>query len=164
MPIGVVLTLCAVDVATGAATRPTTVSTHQTKRGKDLAALNGHALYMFTADRAGASKCTGSCATTWRPLLTSARPVAAAGSGVNAKLLGTIRRANRALQVTYNGHPLYEFAGDRSAGEITGEGVSQFGGKWYIVNPSGNGVKPLSQGSCAPGFIQTSSGCLPQGY
>jgi predicted lipoprotein with Yx(FWY)xxD motif len=140
-PIGATLVLC-----TAALAQATTVTTHQTKRGKDVAAGNGRTLYLFTADKAGRSACNGACAATWKPLLASGRPAAAKGSGLKAKLLGTIRRANHSLQVTYNGHPLYEFTGDTKAGQISGEGANQFGGNWYIVNPSGNAVKPKASG------------------
>ncbi|HTX33271.1 MAG TPA: hypothetical protein VMD09_17965 [Solirubrobacteraceae bacterium] len=132
--------------ALAAMTKPTLVTTHQSKRGKVLAAANGHALYMFTADKTGRSNCSGSCANTWLPLLTSARPTGARNSGVNSKLLGTIKRSNRVLQVTYNGHPLYAFARDKTAGQINGEGANQFGGHWYVVNTNGNAVKPKSGG------------------
>ena len=159
VPVGAALLLSAAALA-----KSTSVTTHQTKRGTALAAANGHSLYLFTADKTGSSRCTGSCANTWLPLLTSSRAVAARGSGVNARLLGTIRRGNHALQVTYNGHPLYVFAGDNSPGQITGEGINQFGGHWYLVNTSGNAVKPRSRGGCPPGYVQTPSGCLPQSY
>ncbi len=142
-PLVALMAFCALGAgAVAAATKPTVVTTHQTKRGKALAATNGHALYMSTADKAGKSECTGACAKTWLPLLTSSRPTAAAGSGVNAKLLGTIKRGGNVLQVTYNGHPLYVFTRDKSAGQINGEGANQFGGHWYLVNTSGNAVKP----------------------
>lgn len=131
---------------------PTTVATHRTKRGRVLSTANGRSLYLFTADRKAKSRCTGSCAKTWKPLLTRARPVAAAGSGVKAKLLGTTRRGGHTLQVTYKGHPLYTYAKDRRAGQIGGEGKNQFGGHWYIVNTSGNAVKPKRPGGvvCNP--------------
>jgi predicted lipoprotein with Yx(FWY)xxD motif len=139
----------ALAVSAGAAAAPaahqasaTTVSTHQTKRGKVLAASNGHALYLFAHDSGGKSSCYGSCAKTWTPLLTSGHPIAGKGSGVNAKLLGTTRRQDGKLQVTYNRHPLYMYSRDTAAGQIKGEGANQFGGHWYVVNTSGNAVKP----------------------
>lgn len=148
-PIAAVLSLGAMaSVAVAALAKPTTVTTHQTKKGKALAALSGHALYLFSADSATKSTCSGACARTWKPLLTSSRPVAAKGSGVNSKLLGTVRRSNHTLQVTYNHHPLYLFTGDKSAGQINGEGANKFGGHWYIVNTSGNAVKPSSVHVC----------------
>lgn len=120
----------------------TTVSTHQTKRGKVLSAASGHALYLFAHDTGGKSSCYGSCAKAWPPLLTSGHPLAAKGSGVNAKLLGTTRRKDGKLQVSYNGHPLYLYTHDTAAGQIKGEGANQFGGHWYVVGASGNAVKP----------------------
>jgi len=128
--------------------RPTSVGAHQTKRGKVLSAANGHTLYMFTSDTSRRSNCTGSCAAGWMPLLTSSRPVAIPGSGVNAGLLGTVARTNRALQVSYNGHPLYTFSKDTGAGQINGEGANKFGGHWYVVGLSGNAIKPKSGHVC----------------
>jgi predicted lipoprotein with Yx(FWY)xxD motif len=122
----------------------TTVSTHQTKRGKVLAAANGHSLYLFAHDTGGKSSCYGPCARAWPPLLTGAHPFAAKGSGVNAKLLGTTRRNDGKLQVRYNGHPLYLYTHDTTAGQIKGEGANQFGGHWYLVGTSGSAVKPKS--------------------
>ncbi len=163
--IAALLTLCvATGVAVAALARPTTVTTHQTKRGKVLAAANGHSLYMFSADSGSKSTCYGSCPNAWKPLLTSSRPVAAAGSGVSAKLLGTTTRSNHTLQATYKGHPLYQFVGDKRPGQITGEGVNQFKGHWYLVNTSGDAVKPQSRGGCPPGYVPSSTGCVPQTY
>jgi predicted lipoprotein with Yx(FWY)xxD motif len=148
-PIGAALALCLLSaVAVAALARPTTVTTHQTKRGKVLAALNGHTLYLFTVS---SNNCYGTCATYWKPLLTGSRPVAASNSGVKASLLGTTRRKNRTLQVTYNRHPLYLYTGDRRPGQITGEGAHAFGGHWYLVNTTGNAVKPQQSGTkCNP--------------
>jgi predicted lipoprotein with Yx(FWY)xxD motif len=148
-PVAAVLTLGAVaSTALAALAKPTTVTTHQTKRGKAVSNVAGHTLYMFSTDTSTKSTCNGTCAKTWKPLLTSGRPVAASGSGLNAKLLGTLRRTNHTLQVTYNHHPLYLFTGDRSAGQINGEGANKFGGRWYILNPSGNAVKPKTVHVC----------------
>ena len=60
-----------------------------------------------------------------------------ATAGVKVSLLGTAKRKNGTLQVTYKGHPLYTFAGDKRAGQTTGEGSSLFGAKWYALAPSG---------------------------
>jgi len=130
----------------------TTVTTHQTNRGKVLAAANGHALYMFSHDSGTTSRCTGSCAKAWPPLLTKGRPVAGNGSGVNSKLLGTTRRADGTVQVVYDGHPLYLDAADSKAGQIHGEGANKFQGHWYLVGTSGRAVKPKSGGGgvCNP--------------
>ena len=147
-----VTALLLVAAAAAIAATGTGVTTHQTKRGKVLAAAsNGHTLYLFVHDSGKTSRCYGQCATFWPPLLTNGKPVAAKGSGVNAKLLGTTRRTNGKLQVTYNGHPVYLYKLDTKAGQITGEGANQFGGKWYILSTSGNAIKPKSSGGlCNP--------------
>jgi len=146
-PLGAGLAVLVVAaVAVAALTKPTSVTTHQTKRGKVLATTIGHSLYLFSTDTRAKSYCYGSCAGTWKPLLTSGRPVAVKGSGVNASLLGTTRRSDHTTQVTYHGHPLYTFKGDKRAGSINGEGANQFHGHWYLVNTSGNAVKPKSGG------------------
>jgi len=44
------------------------------------------------------------------------------------------------LQLTYNGHPLYYYAGDHSAGEIKCQAVSEFGGGWYVIDAQGNKI------------------------
>ena len=145
--LGAGLALCAVAAGGAVALAgATTVTTHQTKRGTILAAANGHTLYLFSLDKPGKSACSGACASAWLPLLASGRPAAARRTRVSAKLLGTIKRSSRSFQVTYNGHPLYLFAGDKKPGEISGEGAHEFGGRWYIVNPAGKAVKPQSSG------------------
>lgn len=146
-PLGVAVVVCATSaVALGALARPTTVTTHHTKRGNVLAAANGHTLYLFSADKPGKSSCSGSCTNTFMPLLSAVHPVATKGSGVSAKLLGILKRSSRTLQVTYNGHPVYVLSRDKTAGQITGEGAHEFGGRWYIVNMAGNAVKPQASG------------------
>jgi predicted lipoprotein with Yx(FWY)xxD motif len=136
----------AVAAPVGHKAASTTVTTHQTKQGKVLAAGNGHTLYLFTQDKGTTSTCTGSCAAIWPPLLTTGRPGGAKGSGVNSKLLGTSRRSNGKLQVTYNRHPLYLFASDTKPGQSKGEGVNQF----YEVGTKGKAVKPKSPAVCNP--------------
>src|SRR5437588_3396589 len=139
-------------VAAAIAASGTKVTTHQTTRGKVLAAAaNGRTLYLFTHDSGKTSRCSGQCATAWPPLLTTSKPVAVKGSGVKATLLSTTRRSNGKLQVTYAGHPLYLYTGDTKAGQISGEGANVFNGHWYIVSTSGTAIKPKSGGGlCNP--------------
>ena len=72
-----------------------------------------------------------------------------AGTGVKAKLLGTTKRKNGKRQVTYNHHPLYLYAADTGAGQVSGQGLSFFGGKWYVVSAAGRAIKaaPLGGGT-----------------
>jgi predicted lipoprotein with Yx(FWY)xxD motif len=88
----------------------------------------GFTLYWFAPDTATTSKCTGSCATYWPPV----KGPLTAGAGVAGKL-GTITRTDGTTQATYNGHPLYTYAGDTAAGDNKGNGLNASGGLWYDV-------------------------------
>jgi predicted lipoprotein with Yx(FWY)xxD motif len=115
------------------------VETHSSKYGKVLFDRAGRVLYLFASDRGKTSTCYGGCAATWPPYTVNRAP--RAGVGVRSGLLGTTRRHDGSLQVTYAGHPLYYFTGDRSPGQITCQHVSNFGGLWLVVNPSGTPVR-----------------------
>ena len=106
--------------------------------GKVLVGSNGRTLYLFEADKNSKSTCSGACATGWPPDTATGTP--RAGSGVRQSLLTTIKRPDGTKQVTYNGHPLYYFAGDTSAGDANGQGSKAFGAEWYAVNASGDKV------------------------
>jgi predicted lipoprotein with Yx(FWY)xxD motif len=56
-------------------------------------------------------------------------------------LLGTTKRTDGTLEVTYAGHPLYYYAGDTAPGQTTGQALPQFGAPWYVVAPSGTAIK-----------------------
>ena len=90
-------------------------------------------LYVFSADHGSTSTCYGACAAAWPPMLTRGAPRAAQP---DAGLLGTTKRRNGALQVTYAGHPLYYWSGDK-AGTIMCQHVNLHGGVWYVVNANG---------------------------
>jgi predicted lipoprotein with Yx(FWY)xxD motif len=55
-------------------------------------------------------------------------------------LLGAARRRDGRLQVTYAGHPLYFYVGDRRAGDVLCQGVAEFGGTWYVVGADGHAI------------------------
>jgi len=115
-----------------------TVDLRKTKLGPVLVNSKGHTFYLFKKDRNGKSSCSGSCATFWPPLLKHGKLTA--GSGVKASLLGTTRRSNGSLQVTYNKHPLYTYTLDKKAGQTNGEGILAFGANWYAVSAKGRAV------------------------
>ncbi len=140
--LGVLGFLAAGSVARSANQTNGTVSLRMTKLGRILVNSSGHTLYLFLKDRNGRSACSGSCARFWPPLLSRARPTA--GPGVKPSLLGTTRRSNGSVQVTYNRHPLYSYALDKRAGQTNGEGSSNFGAKWYAVSASGRAVVKAS--------------------
>jgi len=110
--------------------------------GQVLVDSAGYSLYVFANDtqNSGTSSCTGDCLAEWQPLLSDGEPVA--GEGVDAAMLGTITRDNGTTQVTYNGWPLYHYAGDMTPGDANGQGM---GGVWFLVSPTG---KPSSN-NCA---------------
>jgi len=103
--------------------------------GTMLVDANGKTLYIFLKDTQGAnaSACSALCADNW-PALTAA----SAGEGVDASLLGSFQRADGSTQVTFNGWPLYYFAGDRNPGDTNGQGLS---GNWYVVSPAGEAIR-----------------------
>jgi len=87
-----------------------------------VAGANGMTVYTFSKDVAnsGTSGCTGGCITKWPALTVPAGSTPAGGSGVTGKL-GMITRADDgSTQVTYNGLPLYFYAGDKAPGDANG--------------------------------------------
>lgn len=90
-----------------------------------LVNAEGKTLYRYDKDTAGTSACTGSCATTWPPLIATAGSTPKAGSGVTGQL-ATITRADGTKQVTYNGAPLYTYQQDTKTGDASGDGVNSF--------------------------------------
>src|SRR5712691_9764334 len=103
--------------------------------GRVLFDGRGFALYAFTRDPRGKSVCAGACAKAWPPYVVKTRPRAAAG--VSARLLGTTKRSNGAVQVTYAGRPLYYYVGDRKPAQVLCQNVSEFGGIWRVIRPTG---------------------------
>jgi predicted lipoprotein with Yx(FWY)xxD motif len=110
------------------------ISTHSSSKGTVLANAKGHTLYWFAIDTPTASKCTGSCATYWPPVI--GKPTAAAGTSLPMHL-GTITRSNGQMQATYDGHPLYTYVGDTAPGQVKGNGLKLSGGLWWAATPSG---------------------------
>jgi predicted lipoprotein with Yx(FWY)xxD motif len=94
------------------------------KVGSVIVDAQGRTLYRFTAEAQGVPVCTGACVGTWRPALAS-------GTSGLPKHVATVKRPDGGkLQLTYDGHPLYRYAGDQSAADANGEGV---GGQWFVV-------------------------------
>lgn len=117
-----------------------TVSLRKTKLGKVLVNGRGVTLYLFEKDKRGKSACNGACAMAWPPLLTKGKPKA--HDGARASRLGTTRRSNGRTQVTYGGHPLYTFVGDRNKpGSTAGEGSKAFGAEWYVLGTNGKKIE-----------------------
>lgn len=126
---------------------PATVEADHSDIGTYLEDPAGHSLYLFDGDEKGESYCNGACASVWPPYEANGAPMA--GSGVDQSKLGTTTRDDGTTQVTYNGEPLYYYAGDGSKPDATeGEGIEQFGAEWYLVSPkNGAPVEEESGGS-----------------
>jgi predicted lipoprotein with Yx(FWY)xxD motif len=116
-----------------------TVTVNSSRFGKILFDGRGFALYAFTKDPRGRSVCSGACAKVWPPYIVRSAP--RADAGVKRSLLGTTRRADGRLQVTFAGRPLYYYVGDRAPGQILCQNVSEFGGLWLVVRPTGAPVR-----------------------
>ena len=102
----------------------------QTSLGSVLTTAQGFTVYWFAKDTATNSACSGACAAAWPPVI--GMPQAASGFNLTGKL-GEIKRADGSMQATYDGHPLYLFAGDSKAGQVNGNAVNGFGALWYAI-------------------------------
>jgi predicted lipoprotein with Yx(FWY)xxD motif len=123
-----------IATAVGERSRPSVI-VGSSSFGRVLFDGRGFVLYGFTRDRRGRSVCSGACAKAWPPYIVRSRP--RAGAGIDATRLGTVKRADGSLQATYAGRPLYYYVGDRKAGQILCQNVTEFGGVWRVVRPNG---------------------------
>jgi predicted lipoprotein with Yx(FWY)xxD motif len=105
--------------------------------GPVVADGRGEAFYLFASEKSGRSQCYGACAQRWPPVLTKGTP--RAGPGAKSRLLGTTRRTDGKVQLTYGGHPMYYYDGD-APGRILCQGVNEFGGLWLVVRSNGKPV------------------------
>jgi len=125
-------------LAGGAQAGGTKVAVASSPLGRILVDSKGITLYDFPKDRGTSSACYGACAALWPPLLTKGKPVAVRGA--RASLLGTTKRKDGKLEVTYGGHPLYYFVSDRKPGQTTGQALNQFGAPWWVISPAGKEI------------------------
>ncbi|MFG1805108.1 hypothetical protein [Streptomyces sp. NPDC049040] len=121
---------------------PATVTTKSVSLGKILVNDKNLTLYVFMKDKTSTSTCTGACAAAWPPLVVKTKPTGS--GGVQSNLLSSSKRSGGAMQVTYKGHPLYRFAGDSKPGNTNGQGLNNFGAKWYVIGTDG---KPITAGA-----------------
>ena len=135
--------------ATAASSGSGQITVATTGAGAALVDGSGRTLYLFGKDTGPKSTCTGGCAQQWPPATTTGKPKA--GSGAKASLLSTSKRSDGTTQLVYNGHPLYRFSGDSTAGDSTGQGLNAFGGTWYVVGAGGAKVTTASQSGSGSG-------------
>jgi len=134
-PYGSAATTSPPNAAAGAAK----VAVANSPLGRILVDGGGRTLYLFEKDTSTASTCDGSCASIWPPFTTTGKPLA--GDGALAGKLGTTKRTDGKIEVTYNGHPLYYYAGDTKPGDTTGQGLDSFGAEWDVLSPAGRKIE-----------------------
>ena len=103
--------------------------------GTILVDSEGRTLYDFHKDKGSKSACYGACAAAWPPLLTEGNPQAQGPA--DRSMLGTTKRKDGTVQVTYNGWPLYTYVADQNPGEANGNDIDEFGAEWYALQPNG---------------------------
>jgi predicted lipoprotein with Yx(FWY)xxD motif len=111
--------------------------------GTVLVNSKGQTLYMLTSEKGGKITCTddNGCTKLWPDTeLPKGTISATAGSGIQTSLLGTVKNSAGDSYVTYHGWPLYTYSGDNGPGQASGEGITSFGGTWYVLSTSGNPV------------------------
>jgi predicted lipoprotein with Yx(FWY)xxD motif len=129
-------------VAMGGTQSGAAVKLGSTSLGRVLVDSHGKTLYIWAHDHGSKSTCNGDCAEYWPPLITRGMPQAM--GGVNQSLLGMSRRSDGRMQVTYAGHPLYGFVQDAKRGQVKGEGLTGFGGRWDPISAAGRAVRKAS--------------------
>jgi len=117
-----------------------TLTLLQSPAGSILATGTGETLYDFGPDTPTQSACLNvGCVYQWPPL--RAPTTVRVGAGVDRGLVGTVRRPDGSLQLTYGGHPLYTYVRDVSPGTVTGQAIDQDGGPWYVLDPAGHEIR-----------------------
>jgi predicted lipoprotein with Yx(FWY)xxD motif len=133
------LVFCSLFAASTMAARPDAIGVRSTAYGRIIVDGGGYALYAFTKDGRGASRCYGACAQAWPPLIVPRQPRATRGA--RSSLVGTTRRSDGRLQATYRGRPLYYYVADRRPGEVLCQNVVEFGGRWLVLRANGRVVR-----------------------
>lgn len=124
--------------------------------GTVLVDSEGLTVYEFAKDKGTTSSCYGECEENWPPVTTKSAPTA--GEGAMSSHLGTTKRKDGTLQVTYAGHPLYTFVQDEGPGEANGNGTEFFGGRWSVLDESGSAVEGSSSGGETEAAEESSRG------
>jgi predicted lipoprotein with Yx(FWY)xxD motif len=110
-----------------------------------LTSAKGFTLYSFAPDTPTRSNCNGTCAQNWPPVKGPAT-----ASGVTGTF-GTIKRSDGSAQATFDGHPLYTFAGDTAPGQAKGNGLNAAGGLWHEITTSGAAAPAGNSSSSSSG-------------
>ena len=125
------------ESSSGAESGSTTIASSEVGGvGTVLVDSEGMTVYLYTPDKGTESTCYGGCEAAWPPVVAEGKPTA--GEGATSAALATTKRKDGSTQVTYNGHPVYTFAGDEAPGEANGQ---EDDGVWFVMNEAGEAVK-----------------------
>ena len=113
--------------------------------GEILTDQRGMSLYVYDADTATASKCTGACTKVWKPFLRPSGGITVLGT-VKSNWVGSLKRADGGTQLLFNGKPLYFHIEDKNPGETKGRGKTDANGKWSLIKPDGTELMISEQG------------------
>jgi predicted lipoprotein with Yx(FWY)xxD motif len=149
----VVLVFAAGGSASRARSSAASISVKQTALGRILVGSSGRTLYLFVADRPNVSKLSRAGFAAWPAFATNEAPQV--NGAVSRSKVTTIASRGAKHQLTYAGHPLYYFVGDQHPGSTAGQGLFEFGAKWYVVSPSG---KAITSTAAAPVTSMPESG------
>jgi predicted lipoprotein with Yx(FWY)xxD motif len=125
LPLRTAIVALALAASTAAFAQMAPAMTADTSKGKALVDQKGMTLYTFDRDATGKSNCNGTCATNWPPLMAAADAKASGDWSV-------VKRDDNSMMWAYKGKPLYTWAKDTKAGDVTGDGVNQI---WHIATP-----------------------------
>ncbi len=142
VPLALLAAIGAGVAVAATAQHPGTVNTGATKYGTVVVSSTGRTLYHLTVEKRGKIACTGTCAKAWPPLTIKTGSKPTAGTGIKQSKLGTIKRPDGTMQVTYNGFALYRYGDDAKKGEAEGQGESHV---WFTISPAGTVVKTAGQ-------------------
>ena len=137
-PVALAILAGATLVATGASAAPSTslASAKLTGFAGVLVNQSSRTLYVLSVEKGDVIKCKGACLSTWTPLLVKKSVTTIVlGANVDGKI-GFVKRSSTTKQVTFNTFPLYTYTGDSGPRQTNGEGVSAYGGRWFVVKAS----------------------------
>jgi len=154
-PFAVVLLLAAATTAWAATGAVSVKVAKNATLGSIVVNAKGMTLYHMTSEKGGKVACTGACAATWPPLLVKGKAKPVAGAGIVAAKLGTVKRPDGKVQVTYAGSPLYAYSGDTARGDVNGEGVESV---WFALAPTGKVVKPAPAAASSSSTANSTAG------
>ncbi len=148
-----------------AVTAPILQASKVPKLGSIVVNAKGLTLYHASKETAGKVVCTGDCAYFWFPVLVKPKQKIVLGKGIARAKVGTIKRPNGTLQVTYGKLPLYHYYLDRKPGQAKGQGFKDSAGTWYVVSTGGKVVTtPAPGGGGGNGGTTTGGSTTVSGY